>query len=143
MVSRLHCNLPFTLFFIFYNFTTSRPSTFTALVRLFRDPQALRRSTADADADADAAFTAIDLEEQNAGYQAAYSRLAASEVASLDQDPVRDIVDAQVYVGQELVRAVREEGDRGTAGVKALIGRCEEEVVGPFVKGLADGGYVI
>lgn len=125
------------------NIITSRPPTFTALVKLFHDPQALRRSTVDNDTDADAAFTAIDLEEQNAGYQAAYSRLAASEVVSLDQDPVRDIADAQTYVGQELVRAIREEGEQGAASVKTLIGRCEEEVVGPFVRGLAEGGYVV
>ncbi|KAF8511326.1 CAS/CSE protein [Gautieria morchelliformis] len=118
------------------------PTTFTALVKLFRDPQALRQSSS-TETDTDAAFTAIDLEEQNAGYQAAYSRLAASEVASPDQDPVRDIADAQGYVGQELVRVAQEEGDRGAEGVKALIERCEGEVVGPFLRGLAEGGYML
>jgi exportin-2 (importin alpha re-exporter) len=139
------CGLSSSSFFLPYSiFTASytRPTTFTALVKLFHDPQALRQ-VASTETDTDAAFTAIDLEEQNAGYQAAYSRLAASEVTSPDQDPVRDIADVQGYVGQELVRATREEGDWGVGGVKALVERCEGEVVGPFVRGLAEGGYVI
>ena len=83
-----------------------RSPTFSALVALFRDPQALRQ--ADANGDSDAVFTAIDLEEQSAGYQAAYSRLAASEVSVAD--PLGDIVDVRAWVDEELAHVEAESG---------------------------------
>lgn len=55
--------------------------------------------------DPDEGLTAIDVEEQNAGYQAAYSRLAASE--SVAADPVAHIRDPQRYLGEELARAAK------------------------------------
>lgn len=73
-------------------------------------------------ADADAAVTEADVFEQNAGYQAAYSRLAAPEGAA--EDPVAGVGDVEAFVGAALVRAVR-------AGDAA------------FVERLAAAGYVV
>lgn len=56
----------------------------------------------DREGDADAGLTAIDHEEQNAGYQAAYSRLAASE--SVAVDPVGYVNDPRELLESELGR---------------------------------------
>ena len=69
---------------------TDRVQVLAGLYRLFANPQRLTKKSGGED-DADAGLTAIDHEEQNAGYQAAYSRLAASE--SVTVDPVRDVND--------------------------------------------------
>jgi exportin-2 (importin alpha re-exporter) len=53
------------------------------LGKIFGEPQYFTKST-EAEAEADVAITAIDFEEQAAGYQAAYSRLAASELPQPD-----------------------------------------------------------
>jgi exportin-2 (importin alpha re-exporter) len=103
------------------------------LLKLFRDPQALRRGENE---DADAAFTAVDIEEQNAGYQAAYSRLAASEVVSVD--PVAHISDPKAFLGQELSRVAREDPQ-----VKSLISASDAETTGPFLQSLSAVGYTI
>ncbi|KAF5386293.1 hypothetical protein D9757_008606 [Collybiopsis confluens] len=81
-----------------------------ALIKLFSEPQflvpankAFSSSTASEDSGAAAlglgALTEIDFEEQTAGYQAAYSRLAASESAedAAAEDPVRWVDDAQKF----------------------------------------------
>lgn len=52
--------------------------------------------------DPDAGLTVIDHEEQNAGYQAAYSRLAASESAAVD--PVGYVNDPREIVEDGLGR---------------------------------------
>jgi len=54
--------------------------------------------------DPDTALTAIDYEEQTAGYQAAFSKLAASLPRKLDLVP--DVVDPVAYVKQTLSSAV-------------------------------------
>ncbi|KAL4253719.1 XPO2/CSE1 family protein [Abortiporus biennis] len=71
---------------------------FSALGKLFSHPQYLASSKQEDNQDA--GLTIIDYEEQNAGYQAAYSRLAASE--SVVVDPASHIQDAQAYLGREL-----------------------------------------
>ncbi|THH02005.1 hypothetical protein EW026_g797 [Hermanssonia centrifuga] len=73
------------------------PQAFQALAKLFSEPQYL---TKDKDEDPDAGLTVIDYEEQTAGYQAAYSRLAASETASVD--PVAYVRDPRDFLGNEL-----------------------------------------
>ncbi|KAF8513582.1 CAS/CSE protein [Hysterangium stoloniferum] len=112
------------------------PATFTVLLKLFRDPQALGKSKGEDEADADAAFTAVDVEEQNAGYQAAYSRLAASEV--VPTDPVAKISDPQAFLGQELSRAAQEDHQ-----IRNMISTSDETISGPFLQALAAAGYVI
>ena len=54
-----------------------RSQAFVALSKLFSEPQYLSTSTSTDDPHA--GLTEIDYEEANAGYQAAYSRLAAAE----------------------------------------------------------------
>ncbi|KAI0088382.1 importin alpha re-exporter [Irpex rosettiformis] len=106
------------------------PPTFAALVKLFSDPQYLTKN----DEDPDAAITTIDFEEQNTGYQASYSRLAASEGAKLD--PVAYVRDPREFLGQELVRLSKTD-----PRVKALLAANPD--VAPFVQGLANSGYVV
>jgi exportin-2 (importin alpha re-exporter) len=94
---------------------------------LFQDPQALRQTE---NGDLDAAFTAVDVEEQNAGYQAAYSRLAASEGSA--PDPVADIADARAWVEAELACAMVED-----EGLKELIAQSEDVGMGLGLKGVS------
>lgn len=107
---------------------------FAALIKLYSEPQYLVTSTDTSDHAADTALTEVDFEEQTAGYQAAYSRLAASEMP--EADPVGYVRDAQAYLGQELVRMSKE-----VRGLKAML-----EVADPggrFVVALAGAGYVL
>jgi exportin-2 (importin alpha re-exporter) len=76
-----------------------RTQTLAGLYRLFANPQHLTKSVGE---DADEGLTAIDHEEQNAGYQAAYSRLAASE--SVAVDPVGYVNDPRELLADELGR---------------------------------------
>jgi len=71
------------------------------LYRLFANPQHLAKKSARGE-DPDAGLTAIDHEEQNAGYQATYSRLAASESATVD--PVGYVNDPRELLENELGR---------------------------------------
>ncbi|KAH9931314.1 armadillo-type protein [Fomitopsis serialis] len=75
------------------------PATFTSLAKLFQEPQFLTKKDEE---DPDAGITAIDYEEQTAGYQAAYSRLAASETVAVD--PVAHVRDPREHLGQELAK---------------------------------------
>ena len=56
----------------------------------------------------DEAITAIDFEEQGAGYQAAFSRLAASE--SAETDPVAYVQNPLLFLQQELERLTSKYG---------------------------------
>lgn len=80
------------------------PSFFT-LRQLFENPQHMAK---DKEEDPDAGLTVIDYEEQNAGYQAAYSRLAASE--SVRVDPVAYIGDPKDLWNSELTKLSKEGG---------------------------------
>ena len=108
-----------------------RPTTFTALVKLFKEPQYLTKK--DEDEDPDAGITAIDYEEQTAGYQAAYSRLAASETVSVD--PVAYVRDPRDFLGQELSKLAQRD-----PRVKSLISAADPSLVGPFLQSLATLG---
>ncbi|KAF8871694.1 CAS/CSE protein, partial [Infundibulicybe gibba] len=109
----------------------SWPPAFTALVKLFSEPQFLVAPKSSDDPHA--GLTEIDYEEQTAGYQAAYSRLAASE--SAEADPVAYVQDPQQYLGQQLVELAK-----GGAPVKNLVSAADP-AVGPFVQSLATAGY--
>ena len=100
-------------------------------MKLFSEPQYL---TKDAEEDPDAGLTAVDFEEQNAGYQAAYSRLAAAEGAA--PDPVAYVRDPRDFLGQELVRLAKAD-----PRVKTLLGA--DPGVAPFLQALAGAGYSI
>lgn len=87
--------------------------------------------------DPDEALRALDFEEQGAGYQAAYSKLAASETTT--EDPVAYIgADVRAYVGQQLSSA-----SKSDPRVKALIGMADPAAAAPFLQGLAESGYAI
>ncbi|KAH7929305.1 Cse1-domain-containing protein [Leucogyrophana mollusca] len=95
----------------------SWPPAFTALAKLFNEPQYLTKSTDEA-ADASAGLTEIDYEEQTAGYQAAYSRLAASESAPVD--PVAYVRDPREFLSAAL--------GKGDHRVKSLVAMCGADV---------------
>ncbi|CDO76999.1 hypothetical protein BN946_scf184298.g26 [Trametes cinnabarina] len=109
------------------------PPTFQALVKLFKEDQLLTKKD---DEDPDAGITQIDYEEQTAGYQAAYSRLAAAE--TIPVDPVAQVKDLRAFVGQELAAL-----SSANPSVKAMIAATDVSVTGPFVQGLAAAGYTI
>ncbi|KAH9947043.1 Cse1-domain-containing protein [Amylocystis lapponica] len=109
------------------------PSMFVALVKLFQEAQYLTKKDGE---DEDAGLTIIDYEEQTAGYQAAYSRLAASESASVD--PVAYVRDPREFLGQELVKLSRQD-----PRVKELLAAGNQTIVGPFLQSLAASGYAV
>lgn len=74
-----------------------RPKAYQAVVKLFNEPQHLSKK---AEEDPHAGLTEIDYEEQTAGYQAAYSRLAASE--NQEADPVAYISNPQQFFQEQL-----------------------------------------
>lgn len=108
-----------------------RPLAFGALATLFSEPQHL---TKDKTADDDAGFTMIDYEEQTAGYQASYSRLAASEAVSVD--PVAHVRDPQVYLGEQLLQL-----QKAQPSVKTLL--TQNPSTAHFVQSLAAAGYIV
>ncbi|OCH89837.1 Cse1-domain-containing protein [Obba rivulosa] len=110
------------------------PPTFTALVKLFQEPQHLTKK--DGEEDPDVGLTNIDYEEQTAGYQAAYSRLAASESGPVD--PVAYVRDPREFLGQELVKLSQRD-----QRVKAVVSAADQTVVGPFLQSLAASGYAL
>ncbi|KAF9816482.1 hypothetical protein IEO21_04087 [Rhodonia placenta] len=110
------------------------PAVFTALATLFQEPQYLTKK--DEVDDPDAGLTAIDFEEQTAGYQAAYSRLAASE--SVTVDPVAYVRDPREFLGQEMVKLSRQD-----PRIKTLVAAADATVARPFLASLAGSGYVI
>ncbi len=67
------------------------------LIKLVAKPQHPSKEKGE---DEDAGLTSIDFEEQNAGYQAAYSRLAASEGGFVD--PVGFVQSPLVFLAQSL-----------------------------------------
>ncbi|KZT24288.1 hypothetical protein NEOLEDRAFT_1179287 [Neolentinus lepideus HHB14362 ss-1] len=110
------------------------PLAFTALAKLFREPQHLKSSPQpSSDADAEIDFTELDYEEQTTGYQSAYSRLAASEGPAID--PVAGVEDAQEYFVKEMV--AWKEPSKG-----ALISAADQSVAGAVVATLKEAGAV-
>lgn len=99
-----------------------RPATLSAIAKLFSEPQHLSSSQSGSSSDPTASegFTLIDLEEQNAGYQVSYSRLAASESAPVD--PVAYAGDVSVYVKNRLSTVGNLVGQAASqdAGIAAL-----------------------
>lgn len=76
----------------------------------------------------------LDFEEQGVGYQAAYSKLAASETVT--EDPVAYVTDPRDFVGQELARVAKTD-----QRVRSLVGMADASVVAPFVQALAAAGH--
>ncbi|KAF9259931.1 Cse1-domain-containing protein [Marasmius fiardii PR-910] len=120
----------------------SWPAAFTSLIKLFgaagSNLKDAKPSGSTNDDDAFVAMTAIDEEEQTAGYQAAYSRLAAAE--SVEGDPLSYVSDTQKFLGEEMVRFSKTDGG---VRLKMLLGQVDPSVVGPVVQSLASAGYSI
>ncbi|ESK86419.1 importin-alpha export [Moniliophthora roreri MCA 2997] len=117
------------------------PGAFTSLIKLFGPPgtslKDAKSSSSGTDDDAFVAMTAIDEEEQSAGYQAAYSRLAAAE--SADLDPFGYVSDPEKFLGEEMVGFSKQQGGK----LRVLLGQCDPQVVGPVIQSLAGAGYAI
>lgn len=89
-------------------------------------------------------MTEIDYEEQTAGYQAAYSRLAASESGPVD--PVAYVGDVRAVLGRALGGGAGATGATVVLGKETLVGclgACEDDVVRAFLEGLVREGYLV
>ncbi|KAJ7918955.1 CAS/CSE protein [Mycena leptocephala] len=104
------------------------PPAFTSLVQLFRSQYLAGATTSSKTGDdtASVGLTEVDQEEQTAGYQAAYSRLAASETT--ETDPVSYVRDPEEYLRNEL----REMRGRNGQQLQTLLSAADASVVGPF-----------
>ncbi|CAE6342293.1 unnamed protein product [Rhizoctonia solani] len=88
------------------------PRVLEAILGLYTSPAALAKSSTES-ATGDDAVTAIDYEEAGAGYQAGYSRLAASEgdkgdLASYVQDPRQYLVEQLTAALQDSSKPIRQ-----------------------------------
>lgn len=90
--------------------------TYASLGKLFSERQHLETKKEET---TDEAITAIDFEEQSAGYQAAFSRLAASESAEVD--PVAYVQNPLLFLQQELERLTSKHGQK----IQMLISAAE------------------
>jgi len=111
----------------------SWPAIFTSLARLFGEPQYLTNKESD---DQHAGLTEIDYEEQTAGYQTAYSRLAASDTKEVDY--VSYVRNPEEFLGQQLANFSKIHGPN----VKTLLNASDQSAVGPLVQGLVAAGYL-
>ena len=111
----------------------NRPPTFQALAKLFQTEQQLSKGD---ETDPDAGLTQVDYEEQTAGYQAAYSRLAAAEAAPVD--PVAHVTDLPTFVGREFAQ-LRSREPR----MLSWLGATDQAVTGPFVQALRGAGHAL
>ncbi len=105
------------------------------LVELFKEPKAFP-STAAADAGIGNAtgMTNIDLEEQAAGYQAAYSKLAAAAVPQADVVAYAGNGDVRSYVAGEFTRLFGAQPDV----LRTLVGQqqADQSLIRPFLSSL-------
>jgi exportin-2 (importin alpha re-exporter) len=92
------------------------------MAKLFQEPQFLTDTSTN---NSTVGITEVDYEEATAGYQAAYSRLAASETAPVD--PVAYVRDPRAYVQQQLQRA-----SQADPRVKTLIAGADRDVIHTF-----------
>ena len=113
----------------------SRPALVGQLVELFKEPKAFS-STAIADAGASdgTGMTNIDLEEQAAGYQAAYSKLATAIVPQTDVVAYAGNGDVRSYVAGEFTKLFGMQPDV----VRALVGQqqADQNLILPFLSSL-------
>jgi exportin-2 (importin alpha re-exporter) len=118
-----------------------RPATLTALVKLFTEFQSLKSAQSTEAEDPDEVLRSLDFEDAaagggGAGYQAAYSKLAASEAPA--EDPVANVIDTRDFVGKALSSKIK--GDP-TGGVRQLVVSADPGAVRPFVQALETAGY--
>ncbi|CAK5267603.1 unnamed protein product [Mycena citricolor] len=104
------------------------PSAFSSIFQLLSGSY-LEGATTSKKTDDNTAIglTDIDIEEQTAGYQAAYSRLAAAE--GTEADPVAYVRDVKDFFQNE----VRELKSRNPAQLQALLSAVDPNVARPFM----------
>lgn len=111
----------------------SRPGLMEQLVELFKEPKAFS-STADAGTSNGTGMTNIDLEEQAAGYQAAYSKLATAVVPQVDVVAYAGNGDVRSYVAGEFTRLFGAQPDV----VRTLVGQqqVDQSLIRQFLSSL-------
>lgn len=112
---------------------------FTTLVKLFSEPQYL--ASKEGESTGGTGVTEIDYEEQTAGYQAAYSRLAASESGPVD--PVGYVGDVRAFLGRALGGGAGGGVVLGKEKLVRFLGACEEPAVRVFLEELVREGYLV
>jgi exportin-2 (importin alpha re-exporter) len=112
------------------------PVAFTALIKLFQEAQYLTKS--EGSDDPHAGITEIDYEEQTAGYQAAYSRLAASEETT--KDPVGYVNDPRQFLSQQLV-VLSGKAPGMKDKLRTMIQSADPNIVRPFVEAAVNSGF--
>jgi exportin-2 (importin alpha re-exporter) len=117
-------------FFLLLSLSRNRPAAFASLAHLFHGPQALSQSSSDNDA---SGVTSIDIEEQSAGYQAAYSRLAAADLAPID--PAAHIPDVRIFARERFAQFAQSE-PRARALIDAARPNAPQTVIEPFLREL-------
>lgn len=114
------------------NNTHTWPLAFNALLQMFGS----QAQTGPKDEDPDAGITSIDYEEQTAGYQVAYSKLAASEINR--PDPVAYAGDSKQYLFQQVAEAMQRSGGDNW---KSLISQCDPGLGRAFVQEYNAAGF--
>ena len=101
------------------------------LAGLFKEPKAFSSTAA---ADAGTGMTNIDLEEQAAGYQAAYSKLATAVVPQADVVAYAGNGDVRSYVAGEFTKLFGAQPDV----VRTLVGQqqADQSLIRPFLSSL-------
>lgn len=105
----------------------TRPTTLVALLKLLHT-EGIVKTDATAPS-ADDALSAIDFEEQAAGYQAAYAKVSASEAPRVD--PVGFVQDPRVYLASELAKVAQ---DPRVNAQLALVNQSSPELLGPILQ---------
>ncbi|KAI5122027.1 hypothetical protein M0805_008018 [Coniferiporia weirii] len=113
------------------------PAAFIELVKLFSESKHLQSAQSTAAEDPDEVLRSIDFEEQGAGYQAAYSKLAASEATP--EDPFAHVHDPRAFVGEQLALAVNH--DKRIRGLIEAAVASGGDSVRSFVQGLVADGH--
>jgi hypothetical protein len=111
----------------------NRPALVEQLVELFKEPKAFS-STTDAGTGNGTGMTNIDLEEQAAGYQAAYSKLATAVVPQADVVAYAGNGDVRSYVAGEFRRLFDAQPDV----VRTLLGQqqVDQSLIRQFLSSL-------
>jgi exportin-2 (importin alpha re-exporter) len=100
------------------------------LAELFKEPKAFSSTT---DTSTGTGMTNIDLEEQAAGYQAAYSKLATAIVPQADVVAYAGNGDVRSYVAGEFTRLFGAQPDV----VRTLVGQqADQSLIRPFLSSL-------
>jgi len=113
------------------------PLALTALLKLLLQPGKHTQKDGNPDI-TEEGLSLIDVEEQNAGYQAGFSKLAASQ--PLPTDPVPHVSDASEYLAGEFARAVREDQQ---GRYKRFLSAVDPQLAAPLIQALGAAGVTL